>query len=146
MKMLVVDDDEIFQNLLSEHLSALGYHGVTFASSGEEALLIISEQIEPFDCILLDIVMPGMNGIETCMEIQSIPRYGQVPVIMITVLSDKINVEKALAAGASDYIVKPIEMFDLRIRLGMIENILLKNNIIEANIKNSGSRGLRILH
>lgn len=134
MKILAVDDDEAILELLFEALAASGYHDAEFKASGEEALKIISEEPTPFDCILLDIQMPGMDGIELCSAIRSTPGYSRVPIIMVTAMSDKSYVERAFAAGASDYVTKPFDLLELRTRLGLTESLISERGKVNDGI------------
>ncbi len=127
MKILSVDDDELILELLVESLAQVGFHGVTTVNSAQSALDLIAaldadnmdDEEGSFDCFLLDIEMPGMNGIELCTEIRKMPAYRRTPILMVTTLSDRNNIEKAFAAGATDYINKPFDQIELgsRIRL-----------------------------
>lgn len=123
MKILVVDDDPLFTELMRSELSQCGYHNVRIAFSGEEALKIVSEAAQPFDCFLLDINMPGMCGVELCTQLRRRPETQGIPIIMVTVLSEVENVDRAFAAGATDYLNKPLNRRELRGRLGMAEGM-----------------------
>ncbi|WP_057796848.1 response regulator [Roseovarius atlanticus] len=117
MKIMVVDDEEIIIALLTEHLKEMGFDDVTTAASGEEALEIIAAQEDPFDCFLLDIKMRGMDGIELCSRIRDMSLYRIAPIIMITSAAAKLHMHEAFDAGATDYMMKPIEHIDLRVRI-----------------------------
>ncbi|MGK7654110.1 MULTISPECIES: response regulator [unclassified Roseovarius] len=117
MRIMVVDDEEIIIALLTEHLREMGFDDVTTAASGEEALEIIAEQDYPFDCFLLDIKMGGMDGIELCSRIREMSQYRIAPIIMITSAAAKLHMNEAFDAGATDYMMKPIEHLDLRVRI-----------------------------
>ena len=119
MKFLVVDDDPIILKLLTEILIGFGYDNVTRSKSAFDALREIEAQQEPFDCIMLDVQMPEMDGIELCRAIRPIAGYESVPIIMITVMQDLSYIRSAFAAGATDYTIKPFDVIELveRIRL-----------------------------
>ncbi|MFN3210819.1 MAG: PleD family two-component system response regulator [Roseovarius sp.] len=117
MRILVVDDEKIFVALLKEYLKDMGFSDVTAAYSGEDALAIIEHQSHPFDCLLLDINMEGIDGIELCWRIREMPSYRVSPIIMITSGEARVHMHDAFEAGATDYMAKPIEYFDLRVRI-----------------------------
>lgn len=104
-RVLVVDD--LFPNvkLLAAKLQA-EYFEVMTAASGAEALRKVSES--PPDLILLDVMMPGMDGFEVCRRLKSDPRTTHIPIVMITALSDSENRVKGLEAGADEFLTKPV--------------------------------------
>jgi CheY-like chemotaxis protein len=105
--VLVVDDD--VRNIFSL-TSVLEDHGmkVSFAENGRDALEKLSA-VESVDIILMDIMMPEMDGYETTRAIREIPRFRQLPIIALTAKAMKGDREKTIAAGASDYITKPVD-------------------------------------
>ena len=105
-QILIVDDQENNRLVVEDHLRKLrcDIHG---ASSGEEALEMLSA-IKP-DCILMDIMMPGMDGVETTRRIKSLKAFEEIPVLMITARDEVSGIQDALDAGAVDYLVKPVE-------------------------------------
>ena len=109
MKILLVDDDETFRSLISVTLNSAGYTDVTAAESGEAALRLLANTDTPFDAFLIDIRMPGIDGIELCSCIRSMARYKKSPIIMITAFPDRVSMEDAFHAGASDYVSKPVD-------------------------------------
>jgi diguanylate cyclase (GGDEF)-like protein len=117
-KILVVDDDKILTKLVRTRLEAENYR-VFVASNGEEALHVL-EKKKP-DLVLLDIMMPGIDGFETCERIRSQPAYRHLPVIMLTAKDHPSEKVKGLDIGADDYITKPYESDELlaRIRAGL---------------------------
>ncbi|MBO3463313.1 GAF domain-containing protein [Aetokthonos hydrillicola Thurmond2011] len=104
--VLVVEDEDVARSQLRDLLEQGGYR-VVEAGDGEQALSLYS-QIQP-DIVLLDLVLPGMDGITCCTQIQKLPGSTNTPVLMMTGLYDQTSVERAFAAGASDYITKPIQ-------------------------------------
>ena len=121
MRILVIDDSEDGRDVSEAMLVAAGYEHVSTAGSAAEAyrLLGIGEQAaEPIaiDLILLDIVMPDIDGIEACARIRSDRRYGTVPIIMVTALGDTDSLGNAFVAGATDYITKPVNRVELLAR------------------------------
>ncbi|SFQ29287.1 Response regulator receiver domain-containing protein [Roseivivax halotolerans] len=109
MRILAVDDDPIVLDLLEVALTGASLDDLTRATSAEEALDLIDETEESFECILLDINMPGIDGIELCRRVREYPEYETVPIIMITRLDHRSYLEKAIRMGASDYVVKPFD-------------------------------------
>lgn len=103
-KILIVDDTPANIQILNEVLQ--GIYAIFFATSGADALLIAQREIP--DLILLDIMMPEMDGYEVCARIKAEPRTQQIPVIFITAMSDEGDEAKGLECGAIDYITKPI--------------------------------------
>ncbi len=102
--ILIVDDDKILQKLMSKILSTLGT--ITVAKSGEEALQK-AKSIEP-DLIILDIMMPGMDGYEVCRHLKENDNTASIPVIFLTAKDSNAAEEQGLKVGATDYIRKPI--------------------------------------
>jgi len=120
--ILVVDDTNTNLKILFDLLSQQGYR-VAIAKSGEEAL----ERVESYvpHLILLDVMMPGIDGFETCERLKANPHTQDIPVIFMTALSDSDNKLKGLNAGAVDYITKPIEHEEVLARIRI--HLQLKN-------------------
>lgn len=112
--VLLVDDSPDALGFLTEALEASGY-SVLIATSGHAALSIVA-RISP-DLILLDAVMPGMDGFEACKALKADPVVAQVPVIFMTGLTETEHVVKALESGGVDYLTKPINIDELRARI-----------------------------
>lgn len=119
MKILAVDDDPIIHDLLREGLAVQGHENMTFASSAEEALTLIDEASEPFGTFLLDVTLPGTDGIDLCAEIRTKETYKMTPVIVITASRDAEIMERAFAAGATDYVTKPFDGLELGTRVNL---------------------------
>ncbi len=122
MRILVVDDTEDSRDLTEAALLSAGYNDIVLASSGWEAIKILdvgrSTETHPdFDVVLLDILMPEMDGVEACARIRNDPRYGDMPVIMVTALDDMDSLANAFVAGATDYITKPVNRVELVARV-----------------------------
>lgn len=124
MKLLVVDDDPVALTLLEAALNQHGYHDVTTAISAEHALNQIAATTEDFDCFLLDVRMPGMDGVELCGRIRTIPAYRSSPVLFVTVVTDRAAIHAAYAAGATDYLSKPIDPIEIGLRLATVEKLV----------------------
>lgn len=114
--ILVVDDNEVNLKLLRLLLESEG-HAVRTASSAVEALALLEQEARP-QVILMDIQLPGMDGLELTRRLKADPRYGDIPVIAVTANAMKGDADRALAAGCDDYLTKPI---DLEILLATIE-------------------------
>jgi len=108
-KVLAVDDSETYLQQLAEALRAEGYD-LILARSGEEALELLS--VQQVDCVLLDLLMPGIGGRETCRRVKAVPAMRDIPVIMLTAVEDRDAMIQGLGAGADDYIAKSSD-FDL---------------------------------
>ena len=118
-RVLVVDDQPPNVRLLEAILTPRGYE-VSSAASGEEALGKIAES-EP-DLVLLDIVMPGMDGYEVCRKIRERTETAYLPVVMVTASGDEQKV-KALEAGADDFLTKPVNQSELLARVASLARI-----------------------
>lgn len=105
MRILVVEDEANIQHILKYNLELDG-HEVVLAGNGKEAL----ERMDPRpDLVLLDVMMPVMNGLEACQSIKSNPETAGIPVFMITAKSQIADVEEAFKMGADDYLTKPFD-------------------------------------
>ncbi len=124
MKIFAVDDDAVFTEILNHKLGMIGFDDVTNCQDPKSALDLLAAGGSAFDCLLLDIEMPGMNGVELCGRIRALPAYRQTPIIMITSLSDRRNIDLAFQKGASDYITKPIDTLELQARLGAVQRLV----------------------
>mgnify|MGYP005990535601 FL=1 len=113
MKILVVDDEPSIVQLLQLTLNALGFKNVEVANDAQEALAKVNNSEVPFDCFLLDIQMPQMNGLELCALLRVMPIYKRTPILMLTAMSDRDYIEQSFSAGANDYIMKPFEIENL---------------------------------
>lgn len=132
MRILAVNDDPVFLSILGPMLQSLNQDEVTLAMSASDALAEMQASNATFDCVLLDIQMPGMNGIELCHRIRQMENYQRTPIVMITSLSDRRSIDDAFAMGATDYVNKPIDRTDLKARLGMVERLLTERRIAAA--------------
>lgn len=117
VNVLLVDDEE---DLLWSVSKSLSFHGfkVSTASNGAEALRQIQCQLP--DLLLLDIAMPGINGVELCSQLREDPQMNALPVIFLTGHSELRNKIAAYTVGADDYLGKPFDMFELRLRINAV--------------------------
>ena len=114
-RVLVVDDNEMNRDMLSRRVERQG-HTVKLAKDGLEALAIL--RTEPIDLVLLDIMMPGMNGYEVLEAIKSDQVLHHIPVIMISAVDEIDSVVRCIEMGAEDYLPKPFNPVLLRARIG----------------------------
>jgi DNA-binding response OmpR family regulator len=139
-KVLAVDDSETFLQEVAEALRVDGYEMV-LARSGEEALELLA--VEPVDCILLDLMMPGMGGRETCVRVKAAPSMRDIPIVILTAADDRVAMILGLSAGADDYIAKSSDFQLLRARvLAQIrrkqffdENRLIREQLLRAEME-----------
>lgn len=109
--VLVVDDDQSILRFLSANLKARGYE-VTTAMDGVKALGVMEKEL--VDLIVLDIMMPGMDGVEVCRRVRE---WSHVPIIMLTARGDEKDKVKCLELGADDYLTKPFGVGELMARI-----------------------------
>lgn len=112
--ILIVDDDVAGQLTLESILDGQGYD-LEFAENGVQALEKISRLLP--DIVLLDVMMPGMDGFEVCRRIRATPAIAEIPIIMLTALDDKKSLMSGLESGADDYLTKPYDRYELLARL-----------------------------
>jgi PleD family two-component response regulator len=122
MRILVIDDSEDGRDLADAMLRAAGYEHIDTAGSATDAYRLLgigAPATEPatIDLVLLDIVMPDIDGIEACARIRSDQRYRSVPIIMVTGRGDIDSLANAFVAGATDYINKPVNRVELLARV-----------------------------
>lgn len=113
-KILVVDDNRLNRMKLSRGLEVLG-HAALLADDGVLALETLASQ--PVDLVLLDIMMPGMDGFEVLKHIRAEPRYQDIGIIMISALDEMEGIIHCLQQGADDYLLKPFEATLLKVRV-----------------------------
>jgi two-component system, NtrC family, sensor kinase len=147
-KILAVDDSETYLQELGEALRADGYEMV-LARSGEEALQLLA--VQPVDCVLLDVVMPGIGGQETCRRLKNVAVTRDIPVVMLTAVDDRDAMIQGFGAGADDYIAKSSDFEVLRARvLAQIrrkqfedENRLIREQLLRAELEAMEARTAR---
>jgi response regulator RpfG family c-di-GMP phosphodiesterase len=124
-QILCVDDEPVNLKLLHTFLTPKGYEVIP-AKSGKDALKIIQEQW--IDLVLLDVMMPEVNGFEICKWIKSNEKYRNIPVVMITGLASKEQRTRGIEAGAEDFISKPIDQGEVLARIKMLLRVTELNN------------------
>jgi DNA-binding response OmpR family regulator len=113
-RILIVDDDAFIRRPLEFILREEGYQAAT-AANAEEGLRAI-EACTP-DLILLDVTMPGKDGLTWCAELKRDPRYAEIPIVLLSARGQNLDRERGLAAGASDFLSKPYSPFELKRRV-----------------------------
>jgi two-component system alkaline phosphatase synthesis response regulator PhoP len=134
-KILVVDDEEDIRELVRYNLDREGYR-VTVAGSGEEALKLIGAK--PPDLIVLDLMLPGIDGLSVCRELKKDSRTAHIPIVMLTVKGEESDIVIGLELGADDYITKP---FSPKVLLARLKAVLRRRKtepISESDIVTAG--------
>ena len=132
-RILIVDDDKFVRTIFQDALERVGYLA-TAAPDGTSALACLKKT--PHDLVLLDLIMPGKDGLDTCQELRTFPLYQHIPVLMITGSGDSELLNRAFDAGATDFVMKPItpELLVHRVRY------LLRSNRDMKRLEQSTSR------
>jgi phosphate regulon transcriptional regulator PhoB len=120
-RILVVDDEQDILELVTYNLKKEGYL-VEEARTGDQALRLVRER--PYQLILLDLMLPGLSGMELCRIFKQDPETAQVPIIMLTARSEEMDKVMGLETGADDYITKP---FSVRELLARIKSVLRRS-------------------
>lgn len=126
-RLLIVDDEPLNRELLAALVESLG-HVSEEAASGEEALDRLGPDI---DLVLLDVRMPDMDGFQVAQAIRAHPQCGRVPIIMVTALSSRQDRLCAVEAGANDFITKPIDRVELRVRTDSLLRMKCAQDAVE---------------
>lgn len=122
MRILIIDDSVDQQQLLETFLKAGGYADVVAAVSPPDAFRYasVSDPDSPdpkIDLILMDVAMPQLDGIDACQQIKGIPHLKDIPILMVTAATETATLVRAFAAGAADYITKPVNKLELLARV-----------------------------
>lgn len=118
--ILIVDDTATGRDILEALLQSPAYQ-LAFAGNGAEAL-VQAEALTP-DLILLDVMMPGMDGFEVCRRLRANPRLAEIPIILVTALDDRASRLRGIEAGADDFVTKPFDHAELRARVRTITRL-----------------------
>jgi two-component system phosphate regulon response regulator PhoB len=121
-RILVVEDEEDIQELVRYNLEKESFR-VTCATTGEEALEAVTQKVP--DLILLDLMLPGIDGLSVCRELRASDRTGAVPIVMVTAKDDEADVVTGLELGADDYVTKP---FSPRVLLARVRAVLRRTS------------------
>lgn len=138
--ILVVEDEEDILALLHFNLIKAEY-AVVCATCGEEALNKIREQ-QP-DLILLDLMLPGIDGLEICRRLRNEPATREVPIIMLTARGEEGDVVRGLELGADDYVTKP---FSVKVLLARIQTVLRRQEAVEVDHSSEIICGDLVIH
>lgn len=124
MQILAVDDEPNILELLPLLTARVGFPHIVTASSGAGALEILSRPGTNFDCLLFDINMPDIDGIELCRLVRQIDTYRRTPIIILTAMSEREYIDSAFQAGATDYVTKPFDITELGVRLRLASELV----------------------
>jgi CheY-like chemotaxis protein len=119
-KILVVDDEKSFLDVIREALEIRGFEVLATTNAVEAGLALADKKP---DLILMDIKMPGINGLQACEAIRRNVSTKNLPIVVISALSDESDIKKAYKAGISDYLVKPVDIEKLVKRIKEILNV-----------------------
>jgi two-component system cell cycle response regulator len=139
-RILIVDDIPANLKLLEARLTA-EYFDVLTASNGPEALALLNK--EPVDIVLLDVMMPGMDGFEVCRQIKTNPARAHIPVVLVTALDQSSDRVKGLEAGADDFLTKPVNDLALVTRVRSL--VRLKIVLDELRMRAATSREIGVI-
>ena len=121
-KILVIDDSALSRKILEDALVERGF-SVTIAEDGQQGLMLLTQQMP--DLILMDVVMPNMNGWEACRHMRNVARSQLVPIIIMTSKNTPHDMLQSFEAGADEFLDKPINMDDL---FAAIEKLLQRES------------------
>ena len=127
-RVLVVDDEPDIRELVQHHLEIEGFE-VLSAPDGEKGLFLIQNELP--DLIILDLMLPGIDGLEVCRKLNNIESTSDIPIIMLTAKGEEIDIIKGLGYGADDYVTKP---FSPRVLMARAKAILRRQVINEIDV------------
>lgn len=142
-RILIVDDQASARELLKGFLFPEGYE-LAFASSGFEALAHLSN-FKP-DTLLLDVMMPDMDGFEVCRRLKADERWSHVPIILVTALDNPEDLVRGFEAGADDFLHKPVKSLELRVRVRSMVRIKKQFDQLQASLKLREDMAAMIVH
>ena len=140
-RVLIVDDERLNVTIVADSLASSGYEVLT-AFNGEEGLRAAHDSSP--DVILLDVIMPGMDGFAICKKLKEADATRLIPVVILTALTDRESRHKGLEAGAIDFLNKPVDMIELTIRLRNVIKLKEYHDHLKTtmkSLKRSFSRG-----
>ena len=130
--ILVVDDEETGREVLDGILRADGY-AVRTAVCGDDAIALTLEDAP--DLILLDVMMPGMDGFEVCERIRAVPQVREIPIILVTALDDRASRLRGMEVGADDFVTKPYDRLELRARVKAVTRLNRYRTLLEERVR-----------
>jgi signal transduction histidine kinase len=142
-KILVVDDKPMNFEVIEALLLSESYQ-LSYANSGIKALNRV-KRLQP-DVILLDVMMPELDGIEVCKKLKSDPNYAHIPIVMVTALTEKKDLARCLQAGADDFISKPVNGVELRARVRSMLRIKTQYDTLKSTLKLREEMSAMIVH
>jgi two-component system chemotaxis response regulator CheY len=128
-KILIVDDFQLIRKMIQDALTELGYKKIEQATDGQEALNKVEaahKSGEPYQLVFCDWNMPNMTGYEFLLKCRQSDDFKNLPIVMVTAESEQVNVVKAIKAGATDYLVKPLSKGTLHKKLEKLNDWLSK--------------------
>lgn len=139
--ILIVDDDPVNRQVLANHLTPKGYQ-LTQAIGGQQALNIIEKESEnlppgqrPFDLVLLDVMMPKVDGYQVCQKVRETYSVNELPIIFLTAKNQVADLVESFSAGGNDYLTKPISKYELLSRVETHLKLLDINRDLERQVK-----------
>ena len=122
MSILIVDDTPEMRKMLEVILESAGYEALLLAESAKEAFQHLgmegrSASADDIELVFMDVMMPGMDGVEACRQIKGVERFRDLPILMVTAMAEAGFLEAAFTAGAHDYITKPVNRLELLTRM-----------------------------
>lgn len=130
-QILIVEDDEDIQQLVSFNLIKAGFQ-VSCADDGEDGIAQL--EAHHFDCLILDLMLPGMSGFEVCRTVRENEKFSKLPIIMLTAKGEENDIVTGLEAGGDDYITKP---FSPKVLVARIKSVL-RRGVKESDDKEKG--------
>ena len=144
VETILVVDDNLQNRLVAEgHLASVGYR-VLQAESGAQAIERFAAEAP--DLVLLDVLMPGLNGFETCQRLRALPAGPETPICFLTALEDLQSHEQAMASGADDYLTKPIRRTELLLRVKSLLRIRRFSRELEASVQTIVAKNAELEH
>jgi DNA-binding response OmpR family regulator len=116
-RIMVVDDDKEFTDLYTEYLKMVGFD--TIAENNSSKVIELAYSVQP-DIFVLDLMMPTPDGFQLCRMIRTDPKLRDIPIIIVTALTDLDSKMVAIGAGANDYLTKPFHIEDLKTRINAL--------------------------
>lgn len=133
MRILIAEDDPVSRRILEAALKRWGYD-VSVTSDGEEAWAALQRPDAP-SLAILDLMMPGIGGLEICRRVRGLPSDTPPYIILLTSLSSKEDIVRGIQAGANDYVSKPFDREELKVRIGVGVKMLSLQTALAARVK-----------